>query len=74
MKQPQTVRLVRALLLLLIPLTAASRIYLGAHWFSDTLGSSCLGGLLLAPAIWLYSDIRRKKSKRNAGDSYAGTP
>ena len=48
----------RSLLLALIGVPAAligvSRIYLGAHWASDVLGSYLLGNLTLAATIQLY--------------------
>lgn len=53
-KQPVAVTALRSLLVILILLTAASRIYLGAHWASDVLGSLFLGGLLIAPAVIFY--------------------
>jgi len=46
--------LLRALLVLSILSVGMSRIYLGAHWFSDVMGGLFLGALLLYPAIVLY--------------------
>jgi undecaprenyl-diphosphatase len=40
--------------LLLIALMGLSRIYEGAHWFSDVMGAYLLGGLWLALTIRLY--------------------
>ena len=51
---------VQVLSVLYIALTALSRIYLGAHYPSDILGSLLLGGLLLTPAIVLYKRRTRQ--------------
>lgn len=45
----------QSVLLLLAALTGISRIYLGAHWFSDVFGSLLLGSLLLVPTVVLYN-------------------
>jgi len=49
----------RAGLALLILLTFVSRLYLGAHWPSDVLGSLVLGSLLVALAVAWYNRSRR---------------
>lgn len=56
-----------ALLLLALPvlLIGPSRIYLRAHWPSDTLGAYLSGGLWLALSLEIY---RRRKGRRRAGD------
>ena len=43
----------------IIALAAVSRVYLGAHWPSDVLGSLLLGGLALAAFGWVYNSIRQ---------------
>ena len=66
-KKPALIVTIRCLLGLLILLSGVSRVYLGAHWPSDILGSLLLGGLLLAPAIILYHNYTRGHKKKSRG-------
>ena len=45
-----------------ILLMGPSRIYMGQHWFSDTMGAYVLGSLWLALSIKLYRRLRHKRS------------
>jgi undecaprenyl-diphosphatase len=64
-KQPVTARLVQVILLLLIILSGAARIKLGAHWPSDVFGSFIFGGILLLVAAAVY-DYYAGKEKTDA--------
>lgn len=47
----------------LIILIGPSRIYIGAHWFSDVLGAYLLGILWLSLIVSLYNHLQRKNAK-----------
>jgi len=61
-KKPLAARLVQAVLVMLIILTGAARIYLGAHWPSDVWGSFIFGGLLLVAAAVIYDNCALKEA------------
>lgn len=54
LKWPVAVRITQILMVLFIALMGLSRIFLEAHWPSDVLGGLILGGLILAPGIYIY--------------------
>ena len=54
-------RLALTLSALPVLLIGLSRVYLGAHWPSDTLGAYLLSGVWLALSLWMY---RRWKQRR----------
>ena len=60
-------RALQSILILLVLLTGSSRIYLEAHWPSDTLAGLLLGGLLLATAIALHHNYAKGNQRRLGG-------
>lgn len=57
---PKTTRIiVSSISAFLIVMIAPSRIYLGAHWFTDTLGGFLLGLICLYPLCYFY--LKRKE-------------
>ena len=58
---PRTVILI--LIALGVVLMGPSRIYMGQHWFSDTMGAYVLGSLWLALSIKLYRRLRHKNAR-----------
>lgn len=64
---PQTKmnHLVRAILVVLIATVGLSRIYLGAHWFTDCVAGYTLGALILYFTIERYKRVTKRIKNKN---------
>ena len=49
-----------------IGMIGVSRVYLGVHWLSDVIAGWCLGGAILAAALWLTSRWKKSGGPRHS--------
>jgi undecaprenyl-diphosphatase len=67
--------LVRLFCVFIIVVGGPARLYTGAHWTSDLIGSALLAAIYLIPALWLdYALRRREASRRQLAAATASTP
>jgi membrane-associated phospholipid phosphatase len=55
---------IRVFCALVIVLGGPARLFVGAHWPSDVIGSMLLAALYLLPAMWLDARTSRAESPR----------
>jgi undecaprenyl-diphosphatase len=57
-----------------IALIGASRVYMGAHWPSDTVGAYLAGGIWLMLMIELYRRAKAKRARRQSANEKSAEP
>ncbi|HLL16779.1 MAG TPA: phosphatase PAP2 family protein [Pyrinomonadaceae bacterium] len=73
-KRSRARRLALTLTSLMIALVGLSRVYLGAHWPSDTIGAYFLGGLWLGFSLYMYGRWKERSTFHQDEANAAAAP